>query len=71
MAVNEDEVLQFFAMLEKQVTEMGYGTVTVNVVVKEGAPQLETVNIVKSKRKKYNPEGLTAIEISVAELMAS
>lgn len=67
---NEDAILQFFALLEKEVTEMNYGTLTVNTVLKEGTPELSTVNIVKSKRKKYNPEGITAIQVGVAELLA-
>lgn len=49
----EKKITSFFALLEKEVQRMEYGTCTVNVQIIEGLPTVGTINIVKSKRKRY------------------
>jgi hypothetical protein len=36
-----------------EVNKTPYGQITVNVQLKDGIAQVDTLNIVKSKRKKY------------------
>jgi hypothetical protein len=43
----------FHALLENEVAKLGYGTMTVNVIVSNGMPINKTLNIVCSRRKKY------------------
>lgn len=45
---------EFHAVLEKQVTELEYGQITINVQLRDGKPIMDTFNSVKSRRKKYN-----------------
>lgn len=49
----EKKITSFFAMIEKEVQAMEYGTITVNVLVTEGLPNDQTTNLVKSKRRRY------------------
>lgn len=67
---NTNDLLTFFAILERQAVSMAYGTMTVNVVLQEGSPKLETLNIVKSKRRKYNADNAPVVEISLTELVS-
>lgn len=47
------ESVEMHAIVEREVVDLGYGQMTVNIVLKNGAPVLNTLSIVKSKRKKY------------------
>jgi len=47
------ENIEFHAIVEKNVVDLEYGQLTVNVQLSEGKPLLKTLNIVRSKRKKY------------------
>jgi hypothetical protein len=48
--------IMFHALVEKEVVEMEYGTMSCTVIVKDGNPIIPSLNIVKSKRRKYkNP----------------
>jgi len=49
----EEKLLEFCAILEKQTSELKYGTLSVNVVLVNGLPNLKTLNIVRNKRLKY------------------
>jgi len=45
--------LEFHKIVEKKVEEVGYGTVTVNVILKDGEPIMSTLNVVKARRWKF------------------
>lgn len=47
------ESVEFHAIIEKEVCNMEYGQMTVNVKLKDGKPILESLSVVKSRRKKY------------------
>ena len=49
----EEKIIKFFGVIDKEVEEIDYGTITVNVVLNDGLPVFETANLVKSKRIKY------------------
>jgi hypothetical protein len=49
----EKQLLTFFAFLEGQIDQMGWGTISGNVLLVNCKPQLSTANIVKSKRIKF------------------
>lgn len=49
----DKDSLQFHTMIEKEVVDLNYGQITINVILKNGLPLIKTLNIVKSKRKKY------------------
>ena len=51
--INED-LLKFHAFVEKEAVALRFGTITFNVVIKDGIPLLHTLNLVKNKRRKYN-----------------
>lgn len=51
--MNKEE-LQFHVIVAQQVKQLEYGQMTINVQLKDGKPILQTLNIVKSKRKKYS-----------------
>lgn len=51
--MEKDNLLIFTAWLEKQVQHLEYGTITGNIVVKNGKPVLESLNVVRQKRKRY------------------
>ena len=42
-------------IIENEVKLLKYGTITINVNLKDGIAQIETINIVKNKRIKYSP----------------
>jgi hypothetical protein len=42
------------AIVAHEVNQTPYGTITFNVVLQSGVARLETLNIVKNKRKRYN-----------------
>lgn len=41
-------------IIENEVRLTPFGSITFNVELKEGVAKLETINIVKSRRYKYN-----------------
>jgi hypothetical protein len=43
----------FHTLIELEAQETQWGTITFNVMLKGGVAQLETLNIVKNKRKRY------------------
>jgi len=45
--------LLFHIIIENEVRLTPFGQITFNVIVKNGVIQTDTLNIVKSKRKKY------------------
>ena len=45
--------LPFHILIEKEVEETPYGQITFNVEIVNGVVQLDTLNIVKNKRKRY------------------
>lgn len=46
--------LAFHSLLEQEVEKTPFGTITVNVMLKNGVADLNTLNIVKNVRKKYS-----------------
>ena len=46
--------LPLHAIVAHEVKQTPYGTITFNVVLQSGVARLETLNIVKNKRKRYN-----------------
>ena len=52
----EERITKFFGTLEGDVQRMEYGTITVNVIIRNGIPIPETANVTKSKRRKYKIE---------------
>ena len=42
-------------IIENEVKLLKYGTITINVNLKDGIAQIETINLVKNKRIKYSP----------------
>lgn len=51
--------LIFHKYIEKAIKEIGYGVITVNVVLKDGEIVPSTVNLVRQRRKKYKLKPLT------------
>lgn len=49
----EDEIVTFFAALDRQVQNLEYGTLSGTVLVAKGRPVTHTLNLVLSKRKRY------------------
>ena len=49
----EKIITEFFTIIEHEVQKMEYGTMTINVQVGQGLPITQTINIVKSKRRRY------------------
>jgi hypothetical protein len=46
--------LSFHAILTGEINSLPYGQITVNVQLKDSTVVLETLNIVKNRRKKYS-----------------
>lgn len=59
-----DTLMLFSAKVEAEVQKIGYGTLTFNVIIKQGIPIMKSLNIVKQKRIRYNM-GLDKSEVSV------
>jgi hypothetical protein len=55
-ALPQKSRLEFHRIIEQKVQEVNYGTVTVNVILKDGEPLLPSLNIVKAKRWKFKTE---------------
>lgn len=45
--------LLFHAILNWEIQETPWGQITINVQLKDGIAQIDTINIVKNRRKKY------------------
>lgn len=45
--------LPFHTIMETEIQEMPYGTITFNMEVVGGKVQLETINIVRNRRIRY------------------
>ena len=56
-----DEKIKFHLIVEREVIDIGYGVVTINVVLQNGVPQVQTLNITKSKRIKYGRKGKSEV----------
>ena len=46
--------LPFHMVISNEVRLTPFGQLTFNVMLKDGVVQLETLNLVKSRRRKYN-----------------
>lgn len=46
--------LPLHIIVESEVRQTPFGTITVNVEVKNGVADLTTINVVKSRRRKYD-----------------
>lgn len=51
--MEKDQIVELFSAIEKQVQNLGYGTISGNVLIAKGIPVSETLNLVLSKRKRY------------------
>jgi hypothetical protein len=51
-----DEIVKFFGLIEKEVVNMEYGTMTVTVFTSKGMPITKTTNVVIQKRRRYKVE---------------
>lgn len=49
----ENRIIVFFTLIEREVQGLAYGTITGTVLVQEGLPVMNTLNLVLSKRKRY------------------
>lgn len=49
----EQELLKFHAIVENEARQLGFGTITFNIFLKEGMPLIKTMNVVRQRRKKY------------------
>jgi len=45
--------LEFHTVLEKEVQELGYGTLTFNAVLKDGVVITKTIKVTRSVKKKF------------------
>jgi len=61
----KEELLKFHALLETTVDDLEYGTLSVNVILVNGIPKVNTLNIVASKRIKYPEERVIIGESAV------
>ena len=50
------QLIQLLARLEMLVQKMEYGTLSCNIVVQNGVPNLKTFYVVRSKRKRFPPK---------------
>lgn len=47
------ETVKFNAIIENEATQIGFGTITFNIFLKEGIPIIKTLNVVRQRRRKY------------------
>lgn len=45
--------LPLHLILQSEISQTPFGQITVNVQLKDGVAQVNTINIVKNRRKKY------------------
>lgn len=48
-----NEIIKFEGFIEEQVNKLKFGTITFNVMLINGVPQMETLYYVINKRIKY------------------
>lgn len=51
----EDQLIEFFEMIEGEVEDLQFGTITINLVIVNGMPDINTLVVIKSKKRKYQP----------------
>jgi len=49
----EERIIEFFTIVERETQGLAYGTITGTVLIQEGLPVINTLNLVLSKRKRY------------------
>ena len=49
--------LPFHLLIENEVRQTPFGQLTFNVMLKDGIVQIETINLVRSRRRKYKLTG--------------
>ena len=49
--------LLFHILIENEVRQTPFGQLTFNVMLKDGVVQIETLNLVRSRRRKYKLTG--------------
>ena len=49
----ESLILEFFEVLETEINELEFGTITISVLLIDGVAVLDSLSLVKSKRRKY------------------
>lgn len=54
--------LWFHAIIENEIRQSPYGQHTYNVVLRDGIVQLDTINIVKSRRRRYKQKPATKLD---------
>lgn len=50
--------VEFHVIVAKEVQNLEYGQMTINVQLLDSQPILESLNIVKSKRKRYSTKNI-------------
>jgi len=55
MTMNQ-QLIQLLVRLEILVQKMEYGTLSCNVIINNGVPNLKTFYVVRSKRKRFPPK---------------
>lgn len=51
--MEKDAIISLFSVIEKQVQSLQYGTISGNILIVNGLPVANTLNLVLSKRKRY------------------
>lgn len=67
----EEKLIKFTGIIEKEATELEFGTLTVNVVLVNGLPKIETLNIVTNKRVKYPIVNEVSVSTHITQLTRS
>ena len=47
------ETVKFNAIVENEAAQIGFGTITFNVLLKNSVPLIKTLNVVRQRRRKY------------------
>lgn len=53
--------IKFHAVLENEVNETPFGEITFNFQVKDGKVDMNTLNVVKNRRRRYNGESINLL----------
>lgn len=51
--MQEDQIIKFFGIIDKEAQKLEYGQMTVTVYIGKGLPVAETMTLVKWKKRKY------------------
>ncbi len=54
LELQENEILKMLSILESEIDSLEYGSIVVTVELKGGIPDLNSITIAKSKRRKYS-----------------